>query len=126
MNYGQLKQATAEWSHRSDLGDQMALFVSNVSQRLGERFGVMPAPLVDDTDTNSVLTTHPRLYLLGCQIEVSIYTHDAVAASAYEVILQEAISNMNVNYQDLDWAACPSPVITPYCDTITTELFPDD
>ena len=111
MKYADLKTATAQWAHRTDLKDHMNLFVANVSQRLGERFGVMPAPLVDDNDTNSLLTTHPRLYLIGCQVEVSIYTHDSMAASAYEAVFQEALSQMNINYQDTDWAACCSPVM---------------
>ena len=118
MNYGELKTAIAQWAHRTDLGDQMSLFVDNVSQRLGERFGVLPAPLIIDTDTNSLLTVHPRLCLIGCQIEVSMYTQDSVAAGAYEAIFQEAISQMNINYQDLDWAACCPPVMKPVepCD----------
>ena len=129
MILSELKTITTQWAHRTDLGPQLDLFVINVSQRLGERFGVMPAPLSVDTDTNSILTTHPRLYILGMQVEVSTFTHDVPAVTAYEALFQEAISNMNINYQDTDWAACPPPVIcptdTPCCDT-TTELFPND
>lgn len=109
MKKGDLKAQVIKWSHRTDLDDEMDEFIENVSQRLGRRFGVMPARLVADSDTNSLLTTHSRIYMLGCQVEVSIFTHDANAASVYESMFQEEISQMNINYQDLDWAACPPP-----------------
>jgi len=113
MNYIELQEQIAQWSHRTDLAKVIPEFIDNVSQRLGRRFGVMPAPLVKDTDTNSVLTTHSQLYLLGGLREQAIYTHDAVAAQAYEALYQIEIGKMNITYADTDWAACDSPVMCP-------------
>jgi len=122
MNYGQLKQAVKDWSHRSDLDAHHATFVSNVSQRLGRRFGQLPAPLVVDTDSNSLLTTHPNIYLYGCLREVGIYTHNVEAVQAYETLYQNEVNEMNINYRGLDWDACCSPKMEPACCDPTEEI----
>ena len=113
MNYGELKAAVAKWSHRSDLDAEMGTFIQNVSEDLGRRFGVMPAPLIADTDTNSLLTTHSKIYLYGCLREVGAYTHNVQAVQAYEALYEGQVSEMNINYRGLDWDACCSPVMAP-------------
>jgi len=117
MNYGELKAQVEAWSQRSDLGPKMGEFVQNASQRLGRRFGVMPAPLVADSDTNSLLTTHSNLYLYATLREQAAYTHNVEAVQAYEMLYQTEVSDMNINYRGLDWDSCDSPVMTPVVPT---------
>ena len=74
---------------------------------------MMPAPLNADTDTNSLLTTHASVYLYGCLREAHMYTHDVDGTEAFEAIFQREVSNLNINYQDTDWAACDPPVMCP-------------
>jgi len=113
MNLGELKAQISKYAHRNDFDSELLEgFVDGVSQRLGRRFGVMPAPLVADTDTNSLLTTHSLIYLYGALREQGIYSHDVDAVNKYEQLYQQEISEMNINYQDVDWAACIGPVIT--------------
>lgn len=117
MNLRELEQAIRDWSHRSDLDPHISTFISNVSQRLGRRFGYMPSPLVVETDSNSLLTTHPNIYLYGCLREAGIFTHNAEAVRVYEGLYQEEVKQMNLNYRGLDWDACCPPVMAPIdCD----------
>jgi len=111
MNYGELKEQAAKYAHRTDLNDQMDVFVRLLSERLGRRFGVMPAPLIADTDTNSLLNTHSGVYLYGVLKEIAIFTHNIDAMDAHERDYQREVSELNINYRGLDWDACCSPVM---------------
>ena len=111
MNYGEIKAQIKEWSHRTDLDQKIPEFINNTSQRLGRRFGVMPYPLVLDTDTNSLLKVHSNLYLYGALREMMVFTENAPGAQAYEFLYQGEVKEMNINYRGLDWAACPGPVM---------------
>ena len=120
----ELKSKMARYSHRADLDPHYDDFVQGASERIGRRFGVMPSPLVADGDTNSVLTTHPHLYLAACMIELSEFTEDLIATREWMSIWREQASDMNINYQGLDWAACAPPVMCRMEDdgcTTTTE-----
>lgn len=117
MNYGELKSTIAAWAHRSDLTPLMFQFTDNVTQRLGERFGELPTVLINDSDTNVYLDQHSRIYIVGCQVEVSIHTQDAPAAQVYEQIFQEQLANFRINYTGADLATEP-PVITPYVEPV--------
>lgn len=111
MNYGEIKAQIDQWTHRSDLTAEVPQFIYNVSQRLGRRLGVMPSPLIADTDTNSILTTHPLLYLYGSLREVGIFTENVDMVQAYEMLYQAEVKELNINYRGLDWDACPSPAV---------------
>jgi len=113
MNLGELKEQIVAFSHRNDLDHVIQQFIDNTSQRLGRRFGVMPAPLLASTDTNSLLTTHSSIYLYGSLREQGIYTHDVAAVDKYEQLYQTEIRELNINYQDWDWAAEAGPVMCP-------------
>lgn len=103
MNYGELKTAIAQWAHRTDLGDQMGIFAQNVTERLNQRFGLNMGPLVADTDTNIVLENNGNVYLYGTLREQATYTHNAVAAQAYESLYQVSIADYNINYAGDEW-----------------------
>ena len=111
MNFGELKIQVKQLSHRSDLDEVIPQFVASVSQRLGRRFGVMPAPLVADTDTNSLLTTHSLIYLYGCLREVGVFTENVDMVRGYETLYQGEVRELNINYRGLDWDACESPAM---------------
>lgn len=111
MNYGELKAQIESWSHRTDLEEKIPEFIQNAGQRIGRRFGVMPFPMVLDTDTNSVLDVHSDLYLYASLREMMIFTENAPAAQAYETLYQAEVKQMNINYRGLDWDACDGPVM---------------
>ncbi len=115
MNYGELKKQIIDLSHRTDLEDEVPLFIQRCGERLGRRFGFMPTPLVADTDTNSILTTHSSLYLYGSLREVHVYTNYADGITAFETLFQLEVENMNINYKGLDWVACSPPVMKRIC-----------
>ena len=103
MNYGELKAAAQAWQHRTDLGSQIELCVQNVTNRLEVRFGIDIVPLVNDADTNDILTANPQVYLYGTSRELAIYTHDAVATQAYEALYQDEVSRLNITYNGTEW-----------------------
>ena len=116
MNYGEIKTQIAKFAQRTDLGNEIPQFVANAGERIGRRFGVMPAPLIADTDTNSVLTTHPTLYLYAGLREYAVFTHNVTAVQAYEQLFTIEADRMNITYQGPDWAACEPPVMRPYVE----------
>ena len=110
---GELKAEIKRYSHRSDLDSNLHDFINRTSERLGRRFGVMPGALVNENDTNSLLTHHPGLYIYGAMRELAIFTADLDATRHYEDLFQEQVRQMNINYHGADWDSCDPPVVCP-------------
>ena len=113
MNYLTLKQTITAYSHRSDLTAHLDQMVANVSDELDRRLGTTTGPLIADTDTNDMLTHNADIYLYGSLKQVGVFTHNVQAVQAYDVLYEQAISNLNINYAGDEWNTEP-PVITPY------------
>ena len=103
MNYGELKATAQAWQHRTDLADQIALCVANVTSRLQVRLGITLDVLDNDIDTNIILDKNPQVYLYGTSRELAIYTHDAVATQAYEALYQDEVNRLNITYNGTEW-----------------------
>jgi hypothetical protein len=117
MNYGEIKTAVKEYSHRNDLDAQIPEFIQRAAEQIGRRFGIMPSVLVNDADTNSTLDQHPQLYLYAALREMAIFTADLDATQHYDGLWNKECSEMNINYHGVDWDACNPPVICPGTDT---------
>lgn len=112
-NFSTLKQAVMEYSHRTDIENQLQGFANSVSQALDRRFGTDTPILVNDTDSNDYLAHNPDLYLYGCLREVGVYTHDQEMIAGADSLYQQCVRDMNINYSGTEWDTTP-PVMEPY------------
>ena len=84
MNNQQLKQRLAGISHRSDLTNQLPLFVQDATERINRRFNLTLPELVSDLDTNAVLTQFPLLYVYSASSSMFEYLNNGENAMYYD------------------------------------------
>ena len=97
MDYLGLKALVAAWLHRSDLtATQIPNFILAATERINRRFNLSLANLVDDTDTNDVLTSFPMIYAYAAVEEGYIYMHNGDAATTYADRWEKECDRANV------------------------------
>ena len=121
MNYGELKSLVADWGHRSDLSSRMDTFKQNVEERICERFGYAVTPsLVNDLDTNVVLTDNQLLYIYGMLEELSVYVTDAASAQSYRLKWDDTANRVNLTSGGWVGGNTQPPKIQPWVDPEVT------
>lgn len=83
MNYGELRARIAKTLHRTDLDTVIPEFVADAQDAIGRRFGIVLAPLVDDADTDAVLTESPLLYIYFSMHAGCLFLRDADGAAMW-------------------------------------------
>jgi hypothetical protein len=96
MTYGQLKTRLAAVSHRTDLTASLPDFVEDARIKLNGRFGLTLAPFTADTDTNTVLTNFPLLYLYAALQSLYEHLNNGDNAGYYKGLFDEQCSMQNV------------------------------
>lgn len=76
MNYGELKAKLTGTLHRTDLAAKLPDFVLDAQDRISRRFRIELAPLVDDEDTDQVLTGSHLLYFYAAMAEACLFLRD--------------------------------------------------
>lgn len=56
-------------------------------------------PIVEDADTNPVLTNYPNLYLYACLLEASLYREDNQAVQTWASALDSYAEQLNTRHQ---------------------------
>ena len=96
MNKAEIKNKIAEWSHRTDLTNQLDTFVDNTTQRLNNRLG-LALVLSGAGDENIISRDYPNIYIYGGLREMALYVRDRVAMQDYEMMYQAEVANLNIN-----------------------------
>jgi hypothetical protein len=110
MTRGQLQSLIQQWSHRTDLADQVDQFINAVTERLQRRLGITLDAMPGLNDKNIVSDANPTVYLYGALREMAIYTADAPAEREYDMLYEKEVNNLNINYNGAEWDND-----TPYC-----------
>ena len=92
MNYGEIKTAILNRSHRADLsakvGEFVALAESEYNARTGSAYELGPA----DTSHNALSDGHPTVYIYGGLRQLALYTVDDAALGKYTQLFDRAVS----------------------------------
>jgi hypothetical protein len=109
-NYGELKQAAADWAKRRDLTDVMDIFVRRVHIRLQEYVGPLVTSgsdpdepvytLENDTDSNALLNYDPYAYLYGTLVEIAGYLRDPEMMGLYQSKYSEILADLAMSGYD--------------------------
>lgn len=83
MNYGELQARIATTLHRQDLATVIPEFVADAQDAIGRRFGIVLPPLVNDADTDAVLTESPLLYIYFAMHAGCMFLRDADGAAMW-------------------------------------------
>jgi len=115
MNYGELQAYIAAFLHRTDLSGQIPDFVENARERLNRRFNLVLVPLVDDTDTNDLLTATPSLYYYAAISNGYGFLHNGEAMTTYNTRWEDECDRQNIlqPFGPADNFTAP-PIITIY------------
>lgn len=117
MDNLQLKQRLAGISHRSDLTNQLPLFVQDATERINRRFNLTLPNLVSDQDTNDVLTQFPLLYVYSASSSMFEYLNNGENAMYYDNKWEVECDRQNVlspyTATDKYTATNPPVVLTP-------------
>ena len=93
MNYGEIKTAILNRSHRADLsakvGEFVALAESEYNARTGSAYELGPA----DTSHNALSDGHPTVYIYGGLRQLALYTVDDAALAKYTALFDRAVSD---------------------------------
>lgn len=92
-NYGELKEAVAEYAKRRDLAARIPDFIRAVHIEVQEYTGLMD-DLVSDSDSNGLLHYDPFVYLYGALAEAAIYLRDDGPLLAYVAKYQKKLKNL--------------------------------
>jgi len=117
MNNLELKTWLAQISHRSDLSAVLPNFIADATALINLRFNLTLAPLVADTDTNSVLDLHPLLYQYAGARSLYEFTNNGENATYYGERWNALANAVNVTnpanaeLQDPDWATTPPAIV---------------
>jgi hypothetical protein len=96
VNKAEIKNKIAEWSHRTDLTNQLDTFVDNTTQRLNNRLG-LALVLSGAGDENVISRDYPNIYIYGGLREMATYVRDRVAQQDYEQMYQAEVASLNIN-----------------------------
>jgi hypothetical protein len=115
MTYGQLKARLVSVSHRTDLTASLPDFVEDARIKLNSRFGLTLAPFVADTDTNTVLTNFPLLYLYASLQALYEHLNNGDNAGYYKGLFDEqcSLQNITANSGATDPYYSSPPVVIP-------------
>jgi hypothetical protein len=103
MTRGQLQSLIQQWSHRTDLADQVDQFIDATTERLQRRLGITLDKMPGLNDTNLISQENPTIYLYGSLREMAIYTADAPAEREYDMLYEKEVNNLNINYNGAEW-----------------------
>jgi hypothetical protein len=110
-NYADLKAAIATRLHRVDLTSQIVDYIDIAEKRICRELHV--TSMLATTNTNSLFTNYPELFLYGALIEAAADIKDsdlgAASVGRFREALQECKNDMNASR---------------YVSTLTTEFNP--
>ena len=113
MNRTDVKEAILAWSHRSDLEDQVDLFIDNTSQRLRKRLG-MDLPFTSQAATNVISIDYPEVYIYGGLREMGLFTHDIELTNMYGAMYEQEVSLLNIKAESTDFTDDTPAVMSEY------------
>jgi hypothetical protein len=96
MDNLQLQQRLAGLAHRSDLTNQLPLFIEDARERINRRFALQLVPLNSDTDTNDVLSNYPLLYVYASAQSMYEYLNNGDNAMYYDNLWERECDRQNV------------------------------
>lgn len=91
-NYGELKAAVADWGKRSDVSDEIELFIRAAHIKIVETVGKLDA-LQDDADTNNLLNYNPFTYLYGALAQMYLFVKDEEQRQINEGLFQQHLTD---------------------------------
>lgn len=89
MTYAELQQKMVLISHRKDMNVLVLGFISDAQQRVNQRLGLDLPPLVNDSDTDEILTNNYLLYFYPAMKALYEYIIELETASYYESLYQQ-------------------------------------
>lgn len=84
MTYAELQAKIIDQSHRKDQAQRVPGYIDDARTRLNLRLGLALVPLVNDTDTNEILTDWPLLYFYPAMRELYNFIIEMETANYFE------------------------------------------